>query len=234
MKETAELDVISKHTCQYCNRNFVKESSLLIHVCENKRRHQERDEIGVQIGLRAYLRFYEISQGSARLKTFDDFAASPYYKAFVKFGRYCQSIKAVNVSRFIDWVIQKNKKIDQWARDSVYSEYLLEYIRLENVNDALVRAIETAQDWEDKTQNALKDYLRFGNDNVLCYAITTGRLSPWAVYNCDSGVEFLNRINQEQLAIIWPWIDADFWMKKFKDYSADQEYAKDILSKAGW
>ena len=234
MNETAGLDSKIKHVCQYCNRSFARESSLLVHICETKRRYQEQTEIGVQIGLRAYLRFYEISQGSARLKNFDDFVTSPYYKAFVKFGRYCQSVRAVNVARFIDWVIQKNKKIDQWARDSVYSEYLLEYIRLENVSDALVRAIETAQDWEDKTQNPIKDYLRFGNDNALCYAITTGRLSPWAVYNCDSGVEFLNRINQEQLAMIWPWIDADFWIKKFRDYTADQEYAKEILSKAGW
>jgi hypothetical protein len=34
--------------------------------------------------------------------------------------------------------------------------------------------------------------------------------------------------------MIWPYIDADFWMRKFKDYPADQEYAKDILKKAGW
>ena len=55
-----------------------------MHVCEPKRRYQERDEVGVQIGLQSYMRFYEITQGSAKLKTFDDFAESPYYRAFVK------------------------------------------------------------------------------------------------------------------------------------------------------
>jgi hypothetical protein len=47
-------------------------------------------------------------------------------------------------------------------------------------------------------------------------------------------MEFLGRINQEQLAMIWPMIDADFWSKKFTDYMADQEYAREILKKAGW
>ena len=69
--------------CQYCEKLFRRESSLGVHLCEAKRRYQERDEVGVQIGLQAYLRFYEITQGSARLKNFDDFARSPYYRAFV-------------------------------------------------------------------------------------------------------------------------------------------------------
>ena len=52
-------------------------------MCEPKRRFQEQDERGVQLGLHAYLKFYELTQGSAKLKTFDDFATSPYYRAVV-------------------------------------------------------------------------------------------------------------------------------------------------------
>lgn len=222
------------YKCRYCEKDFQRESTLAVHVCEPKRRWQEQNETGVQIGLQAYLRFYEITQGSARLKSFDDFARSSYYRAFVKFGRHCVAIRAVNVPRFIDWVIKQNKKIDHWCRDSIYSEYLSEYLRVENVNDAMARAIEQSIKWAEETTHPAHDYLRYGNQNVICYAISTGRISPWVLYNCDSGQEFLSGINQEQLAMIWSMIDADFWNKKFNDYPADQEYAKDILRKAGW
>ena len=224
----------TEYQCRYCEKTFQRESSLAVHVCEPKRRYQEQNETGVQIGLQSYLRFYEVTQGSAKLKTFDDFARSPYYRAFVKFGRHCQAIRAVNVPRFIDWVIRQNKKIDHWCRDSVYTEYLMEYLRVENITDALARALEEAIAWSEKTGNPDRDYLRYGNSNVICYAITTGRISPWVLYNCDSGVEFLGNLNEEQIAMIWPMIDADFWQKKFQDYSADSEYVKDILKKAGW
>jgi len=234
MNETTETKPNIQHVCNHCNRSFLKESSLIVHACEPKRRQQERNEVGVQIGLKAYLRFYEITQGSARLKTFDDFAASSYYRAFVKFGRHCQAIRAVNIPRFVDWIIQQNKKIDHWCREAVYVEYLGSHLRQENVADALTRAIEQSQEWEDTTQNPARDYLRFGNDNVLCHAVTTGRISAWILYNCDSGNEFLSRINAEQLAMIWPWIDTDFWSKKFQDYPADQAYAQEILKQAGW
>ena len=222
------------YTCQYCKKDFIKESSLAVHSCEPRRRRQEQSERGVQLGLQAYLKFYQLTQGSAKLKTFDDFADSPYYRAFVKFGRYCVDIRVINPARFIEYVLKQNKKIDHWCRDSIYTEYLLDYLRVENVNDALARAMEFGITWQEQTSNPAHDCLRYGNSNAICYAITTGRISPWIIYNSESGQQFLSELSTEQIAMIWSYIDSDFWMKKFQDYPADQEYAKDILIKAGW
>ena len=76
------------YKCRYCEKEFRKESSLAVHLCEPKRRWQQEKEVGVQLGLKAYLRFYEITQGSAKLKSYEDFVKSPYYNAFVKWGRH--------------------------------------------------------------------------------------------------------------------------------------------------
>ena len=222
------------YQCQYCKKDFTRESSLAVHSCEPRRRRMEQDEAGVRLGFHAYIKFYELTQGSARLKTFDDFADSPYYKAFVKFGRYCVDIKAINPARFTEWVLKQNKKLDHWAKDSVYTEYLQEYLKVENVNDALARAIEFSIDWGEKHNAKPEDCLRYGNDNAMTYAVSTGRISPWVIYCSDSGQRFLAELDQTQVAMIWSIIDADFWMRKFKDYPADYEYAKEMLSKAGW
>ena len=96
--------------CNFCKKSFQKESSLAIHMCEPKRRHREQDERGVQLGLQAYLKFYESMQGTAKLKTFSDFAESSYYRAFVKFGRYCVATKVISPSRFLEWLLKNNKK----------------------------------------------------------------------------------------------------------------------------
>ena len=203
-------------------------------MCEPKRRFQEQNERGVQLGLHAYLKFYELTQGSAKLKTFEDFAGSPYYRAFVKFGRYCVDVRVINPPRFVEWLLKNNKKIDHWARDTMYTEYLIEYLRVENVNDALARAMEFGIAWSEETGNPAEDCLRYGNTNAMVYAVTTGRISPWIVYNCESGQKFLSELDASQIAMVWPYIDSDIWMKKFSDYVADQEYAKEMLTKAGW
>lgn len=228
------METKTEYRCQYCDKTFQKETSLAVHVCEVKKRFQSQHDRGVQLGLQAYLQFYKMTQGSAKLKTFDDFARSAYYKAFVKFGRYCVDIRAINPSRFIDWVLKQNKKIDHWCRDTVYTEYLISYLQVESVDDALTRAIEFGIDWQEKTGNSANDCLRYGNTNAMCYAVTTGRISPWVIYNSESGQKFLNELTSEQVAMIWPYINADVWKKKFQEYTADQEYAKDILAKAGW
>jgi len=90
-----------------------------VHLCEEKRRWQEEKETGVQFGLQAYLRFYELTQGSAKMKSYTDFVASPYYRAFVKFGRHMVGIRAVNSKMFIDWVIKENKKLDLMNMDII-------------------------------------------------------------------------------------------------------------------
>lgn len=220
--------------CGYCKKTFAKETSLAVHLCEPKRRRQQRSERGVELGFQAYIRFYEIAQGSAKLKTFDDFADSSYYKAFVKFGRYCVDTRVVNPRQFLEWLLKHNKKIDRWASDQIYTEYLIQYLPLENVADALARAIEYGIDWAEKHQSYPHDCLRYGSASGICYAITAGRISPWVIYNCNSGQQFLNSLTPDQVSMIWPYIDSEVWQKKFVDYTADQEYAKDILAKAGW
>jgi hypothetical protein len=226
----------ASYKCKYCGKSYAKESTLTSHLCEQKRRWQQEKETGVQLGLRAYLRFYEYAQGSAKLKSYADFATSPYYIAFVKFGRHLVGIRAVNPASFIDWLLKNNKKLDYWTKDSFYEEWLREYIKREAVQDALERALKEMTEYAEshpELRNGFKDYFRYGNVNRICHHIASGRISPWVVFNCDSGVGFLDGLSEEQVAIILPYIDPDYWQRKFRDYTADTEWTKDILEKAG-
>jgi len=203
-------------------------------MCEPKRRRLNKDEPGVRLGFQAYIKFYETMQGSARNKTHDDFCESAYYRAFVKFGHYCVNTRVVAPDRFMSWLLKEQKKIDHWCSDRVYTEYLMQYLLVEAVNDALARAIEHSMRWSEETNNPSHDWLRYGNTHALCYAVTAGRISPWVIYNSESGQKFLSELSAQQVAIVWPYIDSDAWQKKFHDYPADQEYAKEILKQAGW
>ena len=224
------------YSCKYCKKEFKKESTLAAHLCEPKRRHQQQNETGVQLGFKTYLRFYELTQGSAKLKTYEDFVASPYYMAFVKFGRYLVAIRCINTGSFIDWLLKNNKKIDYWTKDTMYSEWMRDYLKKENVKDALERALKEMQDLADKDSRLggkFDDYFRRANTNRICQHIANGRISPWIVFNCTSGVEFLETLNEEQLSMIIEWIDPDYWQRKFTDYMADTEWTKHILKQAG-
>jgi hypothetical protein len=223
------------YKCRYCEKDFRKESTLAVHLCEQKRRWQQERETGVQLGLKAYLRFYEITQGSARLKSYEDFVTSPYYNAFVKFGRYSVDIRNVNFANYTDWLLANNKKIDHWCRDSLYEEWLKSYIKKEAVQDALERGLKEMQKYSDENPDLAQfnHYFRYANTNRVCHHISSGRVSPWIVYNCNSGISFLEALREDQIEMIMPWIDPDFWQKKFSDYVADTEWVKHVLREAG-
>lgn len=224
----------SKFVCDFCNKTFARETSIESHLCEAKRRHQTRNEPGVRLGFQAFVKFYESVQRSARVKTYEDFAGSAYYKAFVKFGRYCVDTRTINPGQFMTWLLKHNKKIDYWCSDTVYTEYLLDYLKVEAVDDALARAIEFSVDWAEKTQAQPHDCLRYGNIHAICYAISSGRLSPWTIYCSDSGQQFLASLHPQQVSLIWPYIDSDVWLKKLQQNPDDKAYATTILTQAGW
>ena len=65
------------YECEHCNKQFTRERTLMVHVCEQKRRYMQRDEKGVQVGFLAYNRFFQLAQGATKDKTYQHFAKSP-------------------------------------------------------------------------------------------------------------------------------------------------------------
>lgn len=219
------------YQCNYCHKEFKREQFYNKHSCSTMLRYQEKDDPGSRLGFYAFLNFYNTT---GKTKTFDEFIKSPYYKAFVNFGKYCVDVKVLNTEKFIEWLLKHNKRIDFWCKDTLYNEYLVDYIRKESVENGLSRSIEYSLEWQDSTGYVAKDMIRFGNINVILRAITNGKISPWALYNCDSGRSFLSSLNSNQLGLIWEYIFPDYWNRKFAESLEDQKYAKNILKQAGW
>jgi len=224
------------YECKFCNREFAKETTLTSHVCEPKRRHQQENETGVQWGLQAYLLFYNTTQSSIKTKTYKDFCKSSYYTAFVKFGRYCVSIRCINFLSFTQWLLKNNKRLDNWTSDNLYEEWIFDYLRRESVEDALERSLKEMQNYAVEVadlKNGYVDYFRYGSVNRILHHIATGRISPWAVYHCSSGIAFLDSLTDDQIKLIIRWIDPDFWKAKFRDSKIDVNWGKQLLDKAG-
>jgi hypothetical protein len=236
-KETVKGYVVSEKpfVCKYCNRSFSKEKTLASHVCEQKRRWQQEKDKHVQVGMQAYVRFFEKTQGNTRAsnKTYGDFANSPYYNAFVKFGKHVMDIRAINTAKFIDWVIDNNIKLDQWTYDTHYEKYIDAHLRVESWQDAVSRSLKTMETWADEQDVQLNSYFFAGKLTKVCHDIVYGRVSSWVIFNCESGVNFLGKVNEEQLALIYPYIDPDFWQKNFIKYHNETEIVKSALKEAG-
>jgi hypothetical protein len=218
--------------CEYCGKEFAKEKTLVVHVCEQKRRHMSKNERHVQAGLLTFQRFYEISQKSKTPKTFEDFANSSFYNAMVKFGSFLINTAPVYPEMFIDFVIRSGVKLDHWCRDELYETYIAELIKKEPVDGAIQRTIKTMMDWSDENSAPWEHYFQYANLNRATHDIKEGLISPWLLLNTKSGKDLLQRMNDEQLEIVGPMVDPQFWMRRFKALPADVELIKDVIKEA--
>jgi len=220
------------YKCGYCGKSFAREKTLTVHVCEPKRRYLSKGEKHVQLALMTYQRFYEISQNTSKKKTFDDFVSSAYYNAFVKFGSFMANNYPIYPEKFIDFVIKSGIKLDHWCRDELYDTYVAELIKIEPAEGAIQRSIQTMMDWADANNAPWNHYFSYANLNRITHHIKEGKVSPWVLLNCKAGKDMLQNMNDEQLEIVGPFIDPQFWMKRFKTLPADVELVKELVKEA--
>ena len=221
--------VAAMYKCQYCNHTFSKEKTLAIHVCEQKRRALARTDRHVVLGYDTYNNFYRRTQNAKQDKTYDEFAKSPYYNAFVKFGSFVSNVNPLYPDRFIDYVVTSGVKLDHWCREELYDQYVIDLIKKERSEVALERSIKTMMDWADKNSSVWNHYFSYASFSRVTYDIKDGKVSPWLVLNCPTGKEMLKKFSDDQLAAINAVMDIPFWLNKFKKLPTDVSMIKEVV-----
>lgn len=220
---------IEQRKCDHCNRVFVRENTLLKHICEQKRRWLDRDKLSNRIAYSAWKQYYQQHHPNKRSLEYKDFISNSYYGAFAKFGIYCAEVHAINPGAYAIYLVKNKVSIDNWASDKNYTKYLIEYLRLENHLDAVKRSLEHLVDIANDENIQLSDVFRFINSNKLCYMLTAGKISPWVLYHSKTGVEFLSKLDQSQTNLVIDYIDPEKWNIKFKRSPENVAEVKTIL-----
>lgn len=228
----ALVEKLSGYKCQFCGHSFSRENTLAVHVCEQKRRHLARTERHVVLGYDTYNKFYKLNQNAKHNKTYEEFAKSPYYNAFVKFGSFVSNVNPLYPDKFIDYVIKSGVKLDHWCRDELYDNYVVNLIKTEPVEVALERSIKHMMEWAEANQSVWNHYFLYVSLSRATYDIKDGKISPWLLLNSKNGKDLLKKLNDEQLQAISTIMDLPFWLNKFKRLSTDVELVKQVVKES--
>ena len=226
---TSMLNSEKAFKCEYCGSSYVREKTLFAHMCEKKRRALQKDEKRVRYGFYAFGRFYKLSAGNKKEKTYEDFCSSPYYNAFVKFGSFLSNVKPLYPEKYIDYVVTSGVKLDHWCRDTMYEKYVLEFILKEDVTTALERSVKHMMDWAEENEPAAwNHYFNYISLNRAVWDIKDGKISPWLILNCTSGKTMLSKFNDEQLQMVYHVINPEHWAMRFRKLPNDLQLVKDV------
>ncbi len=223
----------SMPTCPYCDKTFSRQSTLDIHMCEPKRRYDQKDNKVHVLAFEIFKRFYEINYSNQKAKQFVDFANSQYYKAFIKTAQFITTNTPVEIGAFIDWLCTSKIRIDSWPKQSTIDQYLKHLIRTEGVTQALNRTITTMGDWAQQESARLEDFFRYVNLNRVTQMIANGRISPWVLLNCETGKDMITIMHDDHIKIIYDIIDPEYWKRTFRKRDEDYDFVKSTLREAG-
>lgn len=229
-EETLELE----NQCEFCKKVFKRNASIISHICETKRRWLDKDIQSNRIGFQTWLVFYEKNTMAKKPKSYADFIKSPYYLAFVKFGNYCIEANVINVVRYSEWLINNKINIDTWTTDTNYTKFVIDFLKYEDPFDAIYRSVETTIKLSEIDNVKSNDVLKYGNTNRICQHITNAKISPWMLYQSDSGKIFLERLNESQIKLIFDYINPEIWAIKFVKYSDQTKIIKELLQVGGY
>lgn len=221
------------NTCRWCKKSFQSERTLIAHMCPKKRRWGDKDMTHARLGFRVYQKFYEISINSDKVKTVEDFIESSYYEGFVKFGRACVRNEYLEPEKFAEWLITKGIKLKDWGADATYNDFLREYVKKEPGIRAMERTIVYLSKWQDESEQPWSSYFKEVSTPRAVHDIKAAKISPWALYLSDSGAELLSRLSDEQVKMIYPIIDTQFWMTVFSKNKEETRIVKETCQAAG-
>ena len=224
---------LESNTCKWCGKNFKSERTLSVHMCVKKRRFADKDMTHVRLGYRVFQMFYELNTTASKSKSIEDFITSQYYEGFVKFGRSCIRNEYLDPEKFAEWLIKNGKKLKDWSSDTLYDEYLLEYVKKESGMRALERNIIYLASWAEENECAWQDYFTKVSPSRAVYDIRSAKISPWLLYLSVTGDNLLNNLNSEQVKMIQHIIDANFWMKLFTKNKEEVREVKNTCQLAG-
>jgi hypothetical protein len=190
----------------------------------------DKDRPANRIGFGAWKDYFNTHHPNKKKTEYQDFYKSNYYTAFLKFGSYCHDIGVLNPSYYAKWLVKNKISIDNWNSDSTYTKYVVDYLQDEDAMDAVKRSIDSLLDMTNLNNIRLQDAFRYLNQNKLCYTITTGKISPWLLYNSTTGISFLSGLGSDQTAMIFEYIQPERWAIKFRKHQDEVAEIKKLLS----
>jgi len=230
------IDLNRPHFCTWCQKQFAKETTLVSHSCEPRRRNDAQHNPDVKLGYASYLLFNEFTTPKNTLrqhKSYQEFCASRHYGEFVRFGGWLIEQQVQEIETYVRWLLKEKVDFKKWSDVNAYKSFLSELLHDETPEMGLQRSLKTVQKWTEEQNQSLQDFWKLVSTNLATQWISQGKISPWMLYNCNSAVEFLERCNSEQLGIIQTVAPVKKWKVRLLRHKQQAELIKSVLTEAG-
>lgn len=233
MTNSKNLKENNLFSCDFCNKEFTRESSLFAHSCTKKLRWLNKDNKNSLIGFYAFTRFFELTQKKKKQLTFADFVDSRFYSDFIKFGRWINDSEVMRPNEYIDYLIKNSIKIDSWTKSKTYEKFYISFVFKESPMEALERSLLYMQSLCDSEGIELNRFFSTFSSYRLVDLIQGSRISPWIFFLSSKAEEVFCNLDASQLKLLNNLLDPKVWHIKVKKHIDEIKEIQESLKELG-
>jgi hypothetical protein len=219
--------------CQYCGKVYSSEKIVVTHMCEQRRRFNQKDAPFARFGLEAFFAIQAMFFGNHTKNTEGDFRKSDFYLACMRWGHFVIDVNAMNPKQYLSWLLKMKIPIDQWDKDNIYDCWLQYYVFIEDPWDAFERSVKKMAFWSEEVGKPYEEYFRSAGNARVLTDVRKGWINGWAVFSSKSGREWLNELSQGDLELVWAWLDPSRWKIRLENMEGETTAIKKICNESG-
>ena len=221
------------YKCRYCAKDFVKETTLMSHMCERKRRFLAKDDKQNRIAYQSWLLYRQLSMANVKKdKPYEDFMNNSLFTGFMKLAKYMIDLNLEKPEEFVKFIVLHSVKMHDWTKTFVYEEFIREKIKNETPDRAIERSLLNMKEWAERTGNNWQHYFTDISTVDAVQDIKMGRLSPWCTFATDQGSRLIDRLEPGQIQALIDFLNPQAWKVKIERQQEDADWVQEVCNKA--
>lgn len=225
--------VQTTYKCKHCNKDFARESTLMSHMCEQKRRIAGKDDKQNRIAYQSWLIFRRMSIANVKHdKPYEEFVKNTYYTSFMKLSKHMIDLNLSDPEDFVKYLIKNSVKIYDWTKRFVYDTYVKEKLKSESVDRAIERSILHIRAWSESVGREWQDYFVTVPTVQFVQDFKMGRISPWCLFATDQGSRLVDRLEPGQVDDLVTFIEPQAWRARVLRFPEDAHWVQDVFNQA--
>lgn len=223
--------MLMKQISLTCDNNIVDENKK---ISENDKYCDRLKEIKTRKFFIAYFIFLEFCK-KRKLYRYSElvFIKSCVYDFFMEISDFILKNKVVNGYFFIRYILSMNTSFKEWNTQAFYMKYLEDLIVIEPPEEAFYRSLIFLEKWAENNNVEISKFFKINNENYILFTIENRMLSPWLLYSCKEGRDFLSNTNLDKFPRLKKDLNKARWDLKLELYNNRVEIFENILKEKG-
>lgn len=230
-KKAKKVETTANYVCEFCEKEFIRESAFLEHVCVPMQRHHK---MKTAEGVSAWMAYCTwVKARGQRVPPQSGFLSSHYYQSFIKFAEFVKLMKTIQVEPYIYDMVSQGLSPVIWTNDEVYQQWLRKTTAEKSPTKLAQQTASFLMDYAEDNNVELSKVFTEITAPLFAEWLDMGKISLWFMFGSNVFKQWFQDLEEEERAFLCTKFSVPEWITKLKNNPTTMVKIKAIVAEMG-